>query len=132
MVSVIPSEPKPQNEPAPDLGLRVFDSINLLQRIAVIQLQPENAQRLLRLEYLAALIASFSDETGKPFVSPHRLRQTIEGGMGISHLEDRVTWPLVESMAFFGGAYLVMPGLTEHLRPGLDLLLMAADRKSVV
>lgn len=46
--------------------------------------------------------------------------------MGISHLEDPVTWPLVESMAFFGGAYLVMPGLTEHLRPGLDLLLMGA------
>lgn len=46
--------------------------------------------------------------------------------MGISHLEDPVTWPLVESMAFYGGAFLVMPGLTEHLRPGLDLLLKAA------
>lgn len=104
----------------------VFDPIDLLQRSAAAQLRPENAQRLLRLEHLSGIVASLPPGDTKPRISAGRLRRLLEGGLGIAHLEDPFTWPFTESLAFFGGDYLVLPGLTEGLRPGIDLLLSAA------
>lgn len=106
--------------------IETFDSIELLQRTAAIQLLPENAPRLLRLEFLAGALASRPESNDQPTMSASRYRCLIDGGVGVSYLEDPVTWPFVESLTFTGGEYLVLPGLTEGVRLSLDLLLGAA------
>lgn len=106
--------------------LRPFDPIDLLQRCAALQLCPENAQLLFRLEYFSCVAATIAQRHGASRMSEGRLRRTLDGGMGISHLEDSFCGPFASSLTFTGGNYTVLPGLTEGLRPSVDLLLSAA------
>jgi hypothetical protein len=106
--------------------LRPFDAIDLAQRCAALQLCPENAQLLFRLEHLSFVVAASPSTRDARRMSPRRLQRMVESGLGIAHLEDPIGKPFTRSLAFTGGNYIVLPGLTEGLQPGVDLLLSAA------
>lgn len=100
--------------------------MDLLQRCAALQLCPENAQLLFRLEHLSFIGATTTSTPGAPQISARRLQRMIEGGLGVAHLEDPIGRTIAASLPFTGGNYTVLPGLTEGLQPGIDLLLAAA------
>lgn len=103
--------------------LAPFSPVDLLTKCAAAQMCPDNAQRLFRLEHLAINAASLPPGPDRPSMSMPRYRRLLESGMGVDFLEDPFSAPLVVPVAFTGGSYLTLPGLTEHLRPGVDLLL---------
>ncbi len=106
--------------------LAPFSPVDLLTKCAAAQLCPDNAQRLFRLEHLAINAASLPRGPDRPCMSVPRYRRLLESGMGVDFLEDPFSAPLVVPVAFTGGSYLTLTGLTEHLRPGVDLLLSVA------
>ena len=97
--------------------LSTFDSSDLAAAAGALQLVPENADRLIRLEALAHLAASLHFEKGKPLISRRRLEEvcntsTLGQGM-IAAAEDPCDDALTEAFVFFGGSHILFPGISE-------------------
>lgn len=89
---------------------------------------PSNASQLVRLHRLAALGMSMGDKGGSP-ASPSAIRAALKaddfGGPHVIALEDRFSEPLVQSVTFYGGDYLVSGGSAEHGIADLENLIEA-------
>lgn len=98
--------------------LSTFDSADLLASVAGLQLVPENAERVVRLIACAHAIASLEPAQGHPAMSLHRLRQIFEveplGKGEIADREDPAEQPFTEAFPFYGGSYIVFPGIAEE------------------
>ncbi len=94
-----------------------YESKDLLAKVAALQLVPSNASRLIRLNQLAAAIASRPVLAGRAKISAGGLKRLARSEalarLG-AHQEDRVFAPFSECVLFFGGDYVVLPGLQEH------------------
>lgn len=94
-----------------------YESKDLLAKVAALQLVPSNASRLIRLNQLAAAIASRPIVADLAKISAGGLKRLARSEalsrLG-AHLEDRVFAPFSECVLFFGGDYVVLPGLQEH------------------
>lgn len=92
----------------------------------------ENSSRLVRLHRLAAMAMALEDRRAPP-VSPSAIRAILKrediGGPRIKMQEDPYSEVLVQSVAFFGGPYLVSPGSGEHTIADLENLLDAVFRE---
>lgn len=116
----------PDNSQSIAASLTAFDTLDILKRACSLQLLSRNAQCLFRLEVLSELAASQPVALDRPKMSAGRFRRLVQSGVGVAWSEDPFTWPMVESITFVGGDYLVLPGPTEGIRPGVDILLAAA------
>lgn len=97
-------------------SLGVFDLRDLAAGVGALQLMPENADHLLRIERLAGLVASLAPSSaGAPQMSPGRWRKIINGppiaDSSVVSNEDPFEEPYTASISFYGGSYTVMAGL---------------------
>lgn len=92
-----------------------FDRADLLSAIAGLQLMPENAERIVRLEAFAYIVASGKSKRSRR-VAPHTLAHlcNCEVLQSIAHAEDPFDGVFCEEILFHGGSYRVLPGITEH------------------
>lgn len=95
-----------------------YDSADLLAAIAGLQLLPENADRAVRLEAFAHVAASLDDESDKPRISLHKLKQIANSeplGKGfIAAQEDPCDNALTEAFTYHGGTFIVFPGIVDE------------------
>ena len=91
-----------------------LDAAQLAAAAGAMTLLPANGHRLWRLGALAALAAEH--EGGGAAVTHNRLRALVNGG-DLAAIADQQDDPfddvLTEELAFYGGSYLVAPGLAE-------------------
>jgi hypothetical protein len=94
--------------------IKPYDPIDMLAKVAVLQLYPENASQAIRLEALTHAINCIQYQSGKPKVSRHKLSQILDTpplGKGyIQSQEDPASNAFTEAFTFFGGSYIVFPG----------------------
>jgi hypothetical protein len=57
--------------------LAVFDPLDLAAKIAALQLMPENVDRLVRLSWVAGMVASIAPGVDRPHVFAARLRSHL-------------------------------------------------------
>lgn len=95
--------------------LRRYDAGDLVRAIAALHLSPRNSDQYIRLEALAHTAASLPFESGKPAIALSRLKalcNTYPFGEGwIAAQEDPSTNLFTEAFTFFGGSFIVFPGL---------------------
>jgi hypothetical protein len=98
-----------------DAAISGFNRTDLLSAVAGLQLLPENAERIVRLEALAYRIACGQSNQSRK-VPPHSLRELCNSpALGtITHAEDPFDSVFCEEMSFHGGSYRVLPGINEH------------------
>lgn len=94
-----------------------FDKLDLLVKIAVLQLLPENADHAMPLDAIAHAIASQKYVPNQPEISLKRLKQicnssNITSGP-IGHSEDPSEQMFTEAFTFEGGSYTVFPGIVD-------------------
>jgi hypothetical protein len=101
--------------PALEGAIADFDRTDLLSAIAGLQLLPANAERIVRLEAFAYLVASGKSKRSRK-VAPHTLAPLCNCGalQTIAHAEDPFDGVFCEEVLFHGGSYKVLPGITEH------------------
>lgn len=94
--------------------IKPYDLLDLLAKVAVLQLYPENASQSIRIEALAHAINCIPYIPGKPKVSRHKLSQILNepplGKGDIQSQEDPASNAFTEAFTFFGGSYIVFPG----------------------
>jgi len=84
----------------------VFDPVDLLATVAALQLLPENADRLIRIEALAHVAGGLQADRDKPKISLSKLRSILNSpplSDEIAQAEDPFPNPFVEEIAFFAG-----------------------------
>jgi len=95
-----------------------FDKLDLLSKVAALQLVPENAERAIRLEAIVHAIISQNPISNQPKISLghlHRLcnsKYIVDGPIG--HAEDPCDNMFTEAFTFQGGSYIVFPGIVEE------------------
>jgi len=98
-----------------------------------LMLLPANASRLVRLHRLAALGMAIKDDSQVPLSSSAvraLLKRDDIGGKQIVGAEDPYSEVLIQSMSFFGGEYLVSPGLGDQTVADVENLADASFRDS--
>lgn len=104
-----------------------YDPVDLLACVGGLQLLPENADRAIRLEVFAHVVASLAEsDQNKPHMSPNRLKQFCNTGtLGqgwVASQEDPFDNPFTEAFTFHGGNFLVFPGIADESTFTLRLL----------
>src|SRR5689334_13001244 len=94
--------------------LQPYDAADLLASAAALQICPQNADKVIRLDALTHAIASLSHQSEKQRISQHRLMQLCNNpplGKGqIQSHEDPAEQAFTEAFTFTGGSYVVFPG----------------------
>lgn len=107
-------------------SLSPYDSLDLAAGVGALQLAPEFAQHLLRAERLAALAAALPSKSG-PRMSSGRWRGLLNSpplaDPAVVTAEDPFEEPFVQSISFFGGSYLSLPGLATDSSRSVSRLL---------
>ena len=98
-----------------DAAVSGFNRIDLLSAVAGLQLLPENAERIVRLEALAYRVACGQSSRSRR-IAPHSLRELCNSPVlgTIAHAEDPFDSVFCEEVPFHGGSYRVLPGINEH------------------
>jgi hypothetical protein len=98
-------------------ALTAFDSADLVASFAALQLLPENSDHVLRLIALAHVAASLEQRLGKRQISAYRLQRICEEMArqeeSVAALEDPCETFFSEDFPFFGGSYVIFPGVLE-------------------
>lgn len=94
-----------------------YDSTDLVAAAGALQLLPENAEHIVRLEALAHASASAKVSPHNAKISAPRLRELLNNTLRrlFGHAEDPPPDCIVEEIPFFGGSYRVFPGAVESL-----------------
>lgn len=94
-----------------------YDSADLVATAGALQLLPENAAHIVRLDALAHAAASLDPATRTVKISSPRLRALLNNTLdqSLGHAEDPPPDCVVEEIPFFGGSYKVFPGAGESL-----------------
>jgi hypothetical protein len=103
------------------------DGPSLVRSAAALQLLPENIERLVRLQRLAAVGAALPGRPDVPRLSPSRLRGLLKdpliSGPEVRSHEDPYDDLCTAEIPFHGGPHLVMQGLTSRAAHTASLLL---------
>jgi len=98
-------------------ALSAYDPADLLAAVAGLQLMPENADRAVRFEVLAHAVASIKGFGSKPSVNLKQLEKICNNSpelMPFIWMEDPLANPFTEAFTFYGGSYIVFPGIAEE------------------
>jgi hypothetical protein len=94
-----------------------FDLLNLLITNSACQMMPVNANKLQRFEAMAFSICSCLYEENQPVMSKSRIKSIYNSNLygleKVSVYEDPFEQMFTESITFYGGTYIVFPGITE-------------------
>ena len=92
-----------------------YQSRDVLQLLAALQVLPRNAERLLRLEALANAVATITQDDSKPRISRSNFRRMMNQRpiATIESQEDPAEQAFLETVSFIGGSYCLFPGLVE-------------------
>ena len=95
-----------------------FDKLDLLSKVAALQLASENAERAIRLEAIVHAVASQSPTSNQTKISLSHLRRLCNGrhivDESIVLAEDPCDNMFTEAFTFHGGSYIVFPGIVEE------------------
>ncbi|MGB3513193.1 MAG: hypothetical protein WBA93_29065 [Microcoleaceae cyanobacterium] len=100
--------------------LSKYDCAELLAIIAGLQLMPENANRSVRLEALTHAVASINSKGfgSKKHISLKELEKICNSDLSslasFYLQEDPFSNPFTEAFSFYGGSYIVFPGIAEE------------------
>lgn len=96
-------------------AIQPYDAADLLASIGALQLLSENAEREIRLDFIAQAASSLECGEGKPRMSLRALRKICNSDLfaDAMRMEDPAENPFTECVTFFGGTYIVLPGITE-------------------
>ncbi|MCG6138708.1 MAG: hypothetical protein MET45_29620 [Nostoc sp. LLA-1] len=99
--------------------LSVYDPVDLLAAVAGLQLMPENAERAIRFEVLAHAIASvnskgFGNKTRANLKQLEKICNDSSSLKSFIWMEDPFANPFTEAFTFYGGSYIVFPGIAEE------------------
>lgn len=99
--------------------LSEYDSADLLATFAALQLCPENADHTMRLDALSHITTCLHPEPDKKRISRHKLNRVCNfepiGNSFIKSSEDPCDVPFTEAFTFFGGSYIVFPGIAQDV-----------------
>ncbi|MEH7114565.1 hypothetical protein V7124_19695 [Neobacillus niacini] len=94
-----------------------FDLLNLLIMNSACQMMPVNANKLQRFEAMAFCLCSCRYEDNQPVMSKSRIKSIYNSNMydlkKVAVYEDPFEQMFTESITFYGGSYIVFPGITE-------------------
>jgi hypothetical protein len=96
----------------PRSPLAAYNSLDLAQVAAALSVLPENHGKAIRLELLLGEILEAFNPDG-PVLALPRLEQFLDRNYPSHYLEDPPTNLLTDLVPFYGGDYLVFPGITE-------------------
>lgn len=94
-----------------------YDTLDLVRTLAALQLMPENADRLARLEAGAVVAASIQPGVDRRQMGVRRLNWLVNESTlasGLAPAEDPYNAPFTEGVDFIGGNYLILPGQAPH------------------
>jgi hypothetical protein len=98
--------------------LGAYDPVDLAAGVAALLLMPENADRLGRLEVAAAFVAGLRVTGSRPRMSSSRWRKYLNSppmsDFALVSMEDPFDNPFTEAFTFFGGSFVVFPGIVEN------------------
>ena len=105
-----------------------YNKLELLSFFAGLQLFPKNHTKLVRIEYILFLIC-FLNLENKEKIEPSKLinkiNKIIPPAGEIGHVEDPVENLFTENIIFYGGNYIVYPGIYSNLTQIVQNLLLA-------
>ncbi|WHY77807.1 hypothetical protein QNH20_01095 [Neobacillus sp. WH10] len=114
-----------------------FDLLNLLITNSACQMMPVNANKLQRFEAVAFCLCSCLYEDNKLVMSKSRIKSIYNSNLydleKVAVYEDPFEQMFTESITFYGGTYIVFPGITETGTLIIRQLLKAiflSERKS--
>lgn len=114
-----------------------FDLLNMLITNSACQMIPVNANKLQRFEAVAFCLCSCPYEENKPVMSKSRIKSIYNSNLygleKVAVYEDPFEQMFTESITFYGGTYIVFPGITETGTLIVKQLLKAiflSERKS--
>ena len=91
-----------------------YGQLDLISKLGALQLCPENADQVLRIEFICYLVNCLDYEEGKPQISRKRFDELLNHaplkGSDIHHAEDPTPNLFSETLTFFNGSYVVFPG----------------------
>ncbi len=90
-----------------------YNRLDLLKIIGALQLIPENHGKNIRLEILAQIVIQFSNEP-RNNITHKELCEIFESGYTEHYLEDPISSFFTENVIFFGGNYIVFPGINNN------------------
>lgn len=103
-----------------------YDQFELIAILGGLQIYPENHSHTIRLE-VASRLACISKSDGKRRVNLKALKRTLDESLSakgpIGMLEDPLEVPFTENIMFFGGNYIIYPGLVANVTFILQMLL---------
>lgn len=102
-----------------------FHPKDCLRRLAALQLDTRNADHLFRLEAASCAVAALP-ERDAPSPSNRRWRSLLNEGIlhtQVARQEDPFVGPFAEEITFFGGSFVVLPGMGEDVTFILKCLL---------
>ena len=89
-----------------------YNSFDLMQLIAGLTLLPENHGKNVRLELIALEILK-NYNNNKDFAELSTIKSTLDSQYLSHHLEDPVVNQFTDLITFYGGDYLIFPGITD-------------------
>lgn len=97
-------------------SIKPFDTIDLLSIVGALQLEASNANHAIRIEALAHAISCIKYQKEKPTITKHRINQLLTtpplgGKSQIPMMEDPCNNIFTEAFTFYGGSYIVFPGI---------------------
>ena len=99
--------------------LSPYNSKDLQCKASALQLLPENASKIIRLEALSYCIACLPYDPSKPEITQHKFKSLINKHLSenspIAMQEDPCENLMTESLSFIGGSYIVFPGIDENI-----------------
>jgi len=113
-----------QAQPQPPSFFDQYNSIDLLKSFGGLTLLPQNHGKNIRFEELSRrCLRSFNDD--KPTVSLAAFTTYLNENYPSHYLEDPVTNLFTDLVTFYGGDYIIFPGITEGGTYVLSKLLTA-------
>jgi len=113
-----------QAQPQPPSFFDQYNSVDLLKAFTCLTLLPQNHGKNVRFEDLSRrCLRSFNDD--KPAVSHAALTTFLNKNYPSHYLEDPVTNLFTDLVTFYGGDYIIFPGITEGGSYVLSMLLTA-------
>ncbi|MFC2050726.1 hypothetical protein ACFLTN_06075 [Chloroflexota bacterium] len=95
-----------------------YDVSDALAKIAGLKLLPKNASHAIRLEALSFAAACNNYAPDRPKISLRHLKNLVNQHLGprcsLSLQEDPCENMFTEEFTFYGGSYIVFPGITEN------------------
>ena len=99
-----------------------YDKIDLIKTVASLSLVPENMDKIVRLESMMNEVLKLKDDLNEK-ITLQSLKKICDKHFAYNLMEDPTENCFTDIVIFYGGDYIIFPGITEHGNFVLQLLL---------